>query len=307
MSLTIRHASGLEYLKLITGLLQRCRLQKPDNGVWEAADMQWAWRRDQHDTPDAATFWIDEAGRAVAAVVTTTAPTGSLTFEVFAVDGAASLSGIWRSALDQLASSPAPAIETTARDDDPSTLAILTDADFVAAGDVAVSCWMAVGDRPPISALPTGYRLLSRADATDAAHHMIRRNGPDVARRLAECSLYDPTCDLFVVAPDSSVAAYGLFWPDPVTGVGLVEPMRTEDEHQGRGLARHVLTAGIERLAGAGCARMKVTYMDDNPVSKHLYTSVGFLPREVSRTWRQSNREVGATGVVAGGVNPMCS
>ena len=82
----------------------------------------------------------------------------------------------------------------------------------------------------------------------------------------------------FVEAPDGSVAAYGLFWPDPVTGVGLVEPMRTEDEHQNRGLARHILTAGVERLAASGCTRMKITYMDDNPASKHIYRSAGFQP-----------------------------
>lgn len=116
---------------------------------------------------------------------------------------------------------------------------------------------------------------------------MIKRNGDEVAQRLLECSIYDPSLDLFVEAPDSSVAAYGLFWPDPVTGVGLVEPMRTEDEHQGRGLARHILTAGVAGLAAAGCSRMKITYMDDNPISGHVYRSSGFEPKSFARTYRR--------------------
>lgn len=34
--------------------------------------------------------------------------------------------------------------------------------------------------------------------------------------------------DLAVYDGDGAVTAYGLFWADPHTGVGLVEPMRTE-------------------------------------------------------------------------------
>jgi len=287
MSLTVRHAAGFEYLGLITDLLQRCRVASPDTGVWEAADMQWAWRRDQHPDAEAATFWIDDSGDAVAAVVLSKGP-DSVGCEVFAIGGVDLLSATWAAVFEQLGSSPGATIETTANDDDTATIAILTDAGFEPGDDVGVSCWMDAGDRPSISALADGYRLLSRADAGNTPHHMINRNGTHVAERLAECSLYDPTCDLFIVAPDGSVAAYGLFWPDPVTGVGLVEPMRTEDDHQSRGLARHVLTAGVERLAARGCAQMKVTYMDDNPVSKHVYTSAGFTPREIARTWRRA-------------------
>ena len=74
------------------------------------------------------------------------------------------------------------------------------------------------------------------------------------------------------------VAAYGLFWYDPETATGLVEPMRTEDDHQRRGLARHILTAGIDLLAEAGVERIKICYEPDNPASKGLYLSVGFEP-----------------------------
>ena len=74
------------------------------------------------------------------------------------------------------------------------------------------------------------------------------------------------------------VAAYGLFWYDPETATGLVEPMRTEDDHQRQGLARHVLTTGVDRLVEAGAARIKICYEPDNPASGHLYRSVGFEP-----------------------------
>ena len=54
--------------------------------------------------------------------------------------------------------------------------------------------------------------------------------------------------------------------------------MRTEDEHQQRGLARHVLTCGIDRLARAGATRIKVGFEPANAAAKHLYLSAGFEP-----------------------------
>ena len=71
-------------------------------------------------------------------------------------------------------------------------------------------------------------------------------------------------------------AAYGVFWLDPETATGLVEPMRTEDDHQRQGLARHVLTTGINLLFDAGADRIKIAWKQDNPAAHTLYTSVGF-------------------------------
>ena len=75
-----------------------------------------------------------------------------------------------------------------------------------------------------------------------------------------------------VEAPDGQVAGYGLFWADPVTGVGLVEPMRTEQAHQRRGIASHILATGLDRLAARACRRLKVS--NDIP----LYLRAGFRP-----------------------------
>jgi RimJ/RimL family protein N-acetyltransferase len=107
---------------------------------------------------------------------------------------------------------------------------------------------------------------------------MIGRSGPAVETRLRQTSLYRPDLDLVVLDRDDSVAAYGLFWFDPETATGLVEPMRTEDAHQQRGLARHVLTAGIDRLTEAGATRIKICFEPGNPASRTLYLSVGFQP-----------------------------
>jgi GNAT superfamily N-acetyltransferase len=128
---------------------------------------------------------------------------------------------------------------------------------------------------------------MSTADRSADPHHMATRNGPQVAARLQECPLYRPELDLYIEGPDGDVAGYGLFWADPVTRVGLVEPMRTEDRHQHKGLGKHLLCAGLERLALHGCTRLKVTYLTDNEPARLLYTGSGFHPRTPSLTYKR--------------------
>lgn len=55
---------------MVTDLLQRVRLASPEGGLWEAADLQWAWRRDQHPDPSTATFWIEGSDAVAAALIT---------------------------------------------------------------------------------------------------------------------------------------------------------------------------------------------------------------------------------------------
>ncbi len=158
-----------------------------------------------------------------------------------------------------------------------------------------VESWIAAGERPEISPLHDGYRLSSRVDTMGSPHHMIstKRNHVDVEPRLLQTSLYRPDLDLVVQDSHGDTAAYGLFWYDAETATGQVEPMRTEDDHQGRGLARHILTTGIDRLAEAGAKRIKICFEQDNPAAEHLYLSVGFEPV------KQTEMYSGPTSVVA--------
>lgn len=124
--------------------------------------------------------------------------------------------------------------------------------------------------------MPAEYRLGSRLDTEPSPHHPIERNGAAVEQRLLQTSLYRPDLDLVVLDHNDHVAASGLFWFDPITSTGLVEPMRTEADHQRRGLARHPLTAGVELLSAAGAERIKICFELSNPASSRLYPSVGF-------------------------------
>ena len=86
-------------------------------------------------------------------------------------------------------------------------------------------------------------------------------------------------------SPDGEVAGYGLFWADAVIGVGLVEPMRTEERYMGMGIARHLLADGLDRMAGAGCSRLKVTHTVGNEAARRLYLGAAFRPQSLSRAY----------------------
>ncbi|MGZ4765714.1 MAG: GNAT family N-acetyltransferase [Ilumatobacteraceae bacterium] len=284
-----RDATDREYLGLVTELLQRARRAAPEAGLWEAADLQWWWRRDQHVDPDNARFWIDDHGLPIGAMVVT--DYGDVVgLDVIATPEATdlALTELWPHALERASHLTHVSIETAVRDDDTATATVLGDAGFEVGDPSAMSCWMPAGERLAVPPIATGYRLLSIAERSLDPHHMAVRHGPHVAERLQECSLYRPELDLYIEGPDGDVAGYGLFWADPITGVGLVEPMRTEDRHQHKGLGRHLLCAGLERLAQHRCTRLKVTYLDDNEPARLLYLGSGFHPRTPSRTFRRA-------------------
>lgn len=115
----------------------------------------------------------------------------------------------------------------------------------------------------------------------DRLHPMIPRNGQLVEPRLRQCSLYDPKLDLAVEDADGRIAGYALFWFDPTTLVGLLEPMRVEDEYQRRGLARMLLTNGLDRLACKGARRLKVGFETD--AARTLYLDAGFVQTSIDR------------------------
>lgn len=185
---------------------------------------------------------------------------------------------LWQAGLAVTADGESKPICTKANVDAQADLDLLAELGFAPDDETDTAAWMAAADAPPVSDLVDGYRLGSRADDASRPHHLIARNGPFVEERLRQTELYRPDLDLVVHDADGDVAGYGLFWFDPRTATGLVEPMRTEEQHQRRGIARSVLTTGIARLAELGATRIKISYEDANPASGALYRDVGFVP-----------------------------
>lgn len=266
-------ATGPRYLELVTRLQHRVRLADPLAGVWEAADFQWWWRRARPSDAGGQLFWLDAAGDPVAAIVFTAWSDELWQCDVLEVPDlrAVDLEVMWRRALERMRALDLRLVEVPCDDGDTATVDILVSAGFEPS-DPGVSCWLAAGSCPDITPLAEGIVLKSRADDASGPHPMVARNGPAIAERLSHTSLYRADLDLRVESTGGELAGYGLFWADPVTGVGLVEPMRTEAEFERRGIAHHVLTAGLTRLVASGCDRLKVSS------DGGLYSSVGFAP-----------------------------
>ena len=278
-------ASGLEYLAFATELLQRARLADAEAGVWEAADLQWWWRTPRRSDAIDQLFWIDDEGPVAGIGLTEWSRAWGCDPIVVPGVSTVSLPTIWARAVEAIAAVGLEAVEVLARDDDVERLGLLAGAGFVAEDDQSGITWMDAEDRPAVAALPEGFVLVDRAKEGAGPHPMRRRSGDEVEARLRQCSLYDPGLDLAVEAADGQTAGYALFWFDPVTEVGLVEPMRVEDAFQRRGLARAMLTAGLDRLAKRGARRLKVGYGTD--VARRLYVGAGFRVTSTSTTWRR--------------------
>jgi len=276
------HRVGLQYLETATALLQRVRSSHRTAGLYEAADLQWWWSQMPRSTDNLPQlFWIDHLGRPEAAMIATDSPVRTQLDPMIMPDATPDLvAHVIERGLAHARESGFEAVGLEVDRADDLLRDILVDHGFEIEEDGLVETWLTADARPEISPLHEDYRLSSRLDTMQRPHHMINptRNHSDPEPRLRQTSLYRPDLDLVIHDSRDSVAAYGLFWYDPVSATGLVEPMRTEDDHQQRGLARHILTAGIGLLAAAGAERIKICYQPDNQASKGLYLSVGFEP-----------------------------
>jgi GNAT superfamily N-acetyltransferase len=293
--LTVRlvRASGLDAVRLVTELLQRARLADPVAGLWEAADLQWWWRTPRRSDSFEQSFWIDDGGP-VAAVIFTHWTRAWGCDPILLPDVAPELMDVVWTTATELAQSPElrqEMVETLVRDDDGQAAARLAAAGFKATDDRGGITWMPAGQRPAPEPPPSGLTLVDRGANPAGTHWIGQRSGADAEPRLRQLSLYDPWLDLAVRAPDGTIAGYALFWFDPVTHVGLVEPMRVEERWLRRGLARSLLTNGLDRLARKGATRMKVGW--GSAPGRALYLGSGF--REEASTTSYLRRPRAAT------------
>lgn len=269
--------SGLERLNATTTVLQRARQADALVGMWEAADIQWWWRQPRATDELALPVWFDDVGPVAA--VCLTAWKDSWQVDVCAVPGTVDIGEVWDASLDAAGEHGEGSLHVLTHEGS-ALIDLAMQSGFTLTDDVSGTTWMDADQRPAVEDVD-GFSIVDRTMRTDRPHPMIARNGELIQRRLHQCSLYDPTLDLSVEDADGTVAGYALFWIDDTTRVGLLEPMRVEDEYQRRGLARMLLTHGLDRLARNGARRLKVGFTSDP--ARALYTGAGFVQTSVDR------------------------
>ena len=269
---------GLARLNATPIVLQRARLADPFAGMWEAADIQWWWRRpratDELDLP----VWFDDTGPVAAAGLT--AWDGYWQPDVHAVPATVDEEEVWAATLEAAAEHGAETLAVLAREDDARRVRLAIETGFTMTDELSGTTWMDADRHPPINDVD-GFAIVDRAARAGRPHPMIARNGELVERRLRQCSLYDPSLDLAVEDAAGAVAGYALFWFDPTTLVGLLEPMRVVDGFQRRGLARMLIVHGLDRLVRKGARRLKVGFQTDP--ARNLYLGAGFVQTSTDR------------------------
>jgi predicted N-acetyltransferase YhbS len=277
MSVRREQMRGLDRLNATSIVLQRARLADPLRGFWEAADVQWWWRRPRASDELELPVWFDDVGPVAA--VGLTGFDDAWQVDVFAVPSIVEVEEVWSAAMEA-ATDQGVALEILVNEDDTVLVGLAIRSGFTLTDELSGTSWMEPGDRAAIDNVE-GFVIVDRVARADRPHPMIARNGEHVESRLQQCSLYEPALDLAVEDEDGNAAGYALFWFDPTTEVGLLEPMRVHDEYQRRGLARMLLTNGLDRLARHGARREKVGFETD--AAHDLYAGAGFVQTSIDR------------------------
>lgn len=265
-----RHA-GTAWLTHASAVLARNRLADPFFGMWEAADLEWWWRRPRASDGFLLPVWFDADGPVAALQLSTWGERTQV--DLHLVRGRFDVAEAVPYAEQLLAEHASGAMDVLARRADEEICQFATALGLQPTEEVTGTCWMDLSR--PIDVSPVvGFTVQSRAERPGQAHQMIARNGLDVERRLRETELYREDLDLCLVTPDGEVAGYALMWLDPRTQVGLVEPVRVEDRFSGQGLGQLIVSSGLARLAASGARRAKVGFMTET--ARRLYLRCGF-------------------------------
>lgn len=135
----------------------------------------------------------------------------------------------------------------------------------------------------PSPVLPEGFQIRS-ASGEHEAHLLVEVHKGSFGKlwtsdeylKVMRTPGFSIDHELVVVAPDGRFAAFLIYWLDPVSKSGLLEPVGCHKDFQRRGLSKALIYEAMQRMVNAGMEKAVVLYESDNPAAKNLYTSVGF-------------------------------
>lgn len=174
-------------------------------------------------------------------------------------------------------------------DTDPVRMALLTELGFAAAPEPYMAHTIRDLRVPwPAPVLPDGFTIRSasgvdEADAIGAVHSSAFNSNwlPGVYRAVMQTPGFVIEREMLVVVPSGELAAFLVYWPDPVSKSGLFEPVGTGEQYQRRGLIRALMLHTFGLMRDAGMTHAIVNHMLDNPASSRAYESVGFVRKAV--------------------------
>lgn len=137
-------------------------------------------------------------------------------------------------------------------------------------------------DIPSLS-LPVSFHIRSVANEMEAQLAAEVHNNSfsskwdkDKYRKVMQTPGFDIEREMVVVAPDGRFAAFLIYWLDPISKVGLFEPVGCHQEFRRQGLTRVLMYEAMKRMLNSGMTKAIVGYNINNKAAQKLYTSVGF-------------------------------
>lgn len=145
--------------------------------------------------------------------------------------------------------------------------------------------------------LPAGYSLRN-VEATDSDYEKMANllnaafnrtfHSAEEYRNFATLApSYKSELEIVVVAPNGEFAAHAGFTAHETESFVVVEPVCTQPEHQNLGLARIAIAEGLNRCLKMGITDAYIEAWYSNPVSNHVYDSMGFKNPIGQYIWRK--------------------
>jgi GNAT superfamily N-acetyltransferase len=189
-----------------------------------------------------------------------------------------------------------PRLRTWAHQDDEIVKTVLEKRGYRKTDDAEHQRWQLLDHPIPDVPLAAGYTLRSLGDESElparswASWRAFHPDEPDENyqgwewyRSLQRTPIYRRDLDLVAVAPGGEIAAFTTVWYDELTRTGAFEPVGTVPEHQRKGLAKALLTAGLRLMQNLG---VTMAYVSSYETPAHAsYASVGFTQYDLSEMW----------------------
>lgn len=147
--------------------------------------------------------------------------------------------------------------------------------------------------------LPEGYSLISMEERYDpyeyrrvlwkGFNHELDGEGPLIFNEQEKLDVdfemlrdnVDLSLKLAVVSPDNHFVSYCGMWYDTATDYALIEPVATDPDYRGKGLAQAAVLEGIRRVKNMGAKRV---FVGSN---QQFYYSIGLFPYKKSTMWKK--------------------
>ena len=179
-------------------------------------------------------------------------------------------------------------IETSCSDYDITKAEFLKRSRFQLFDDVMVFMERKLDDSIPVCQLPSGYSILSSVDHPEFASITGKSITREQYKYICNASGYKNELGLRVCYQNQEIVSGCICWYDDIGNCGEFEPVGTNEEHRGKGLAFAVLTMTMANLKQYGADTVYVRTGKNNVPAICLYQKLGFNITNEDFGWKRS-------------------